>query len=486
MYIPRIFKFGDEFLQNSLTSLSGFALPSLLALLTWRVLLSQIGPDRLGIVSLAWTVLGFSSLFDFGLGRSLTRAVSEVIQHKDNHHVVSLFWSAEFVMVSLGSCAMLITLVAQSFGALHITLGSQTLNADAEASLAWVAIGIPAIMITSGARGLLEGIQRFEAVAAGRFTIGIVGLLAPCALCLLGYRSASAAIAAIVFARIGAMLLHLWLCVKLFPALRQCPIVRRSDIIHLATTGAWLTISNIISPLMVSFDRFIVVKVMSAAAVAYYATPVDTLGRLLVIPGAMSSVSFVMFAKTRTSDLHHRQVYERALCLTTGLLGPILLCISLFAKELIGLWLGTRFAVESYKVTQIICIGVFINALASTPYSLIQGLGKMRTTAQLHLLEIAIYAPTCWWLIEYAGITGAAIAWTLRILVDAAALFLIASRQCADLRALSGSVLGITTVLAISSIVPIDSVIIRSILCFAVAVHGARSIVTGAFAMASR
>ena len=47
------------------------------ALVAIPVLLSQLGSARFGILSLAWTVVGYFGLFDVGLGRSLTQMISE-------------------------------------------------------------------------------------------------------------------------------------------------------------------------------------------------------------------------------------------------------------------------------------------------------------------------------------------------------------------------------------------------------------------------
>jgi O-antigen/teichoic acid export membrane protein len=58
----------------------------------------------------------------------------------------------------------------------------------------------------------------------------------------------------------------------------------------------------------------------------------------------------------------------------------------------------------------------------------VQGVGRPDLTAKLHLLELPVYLGLLFWLIHADGIEGAAIAWSVRMVVDALALFFIAKR----------------------------------------------------------
>ena len=56
--------------------------------------------------------------------------------------------------------------------------------------------------------------------------------------------------------------------------------------------GGWLTLSNIVSPLLTYLDRFLVGGMLSAAAITYYVTPYEIAGRVLVVPAALAGVLF--------------------------------------------------------------------------------------------------------------------------------------------------------------------------------------------------
>src|SRR5215207_2112075 len=65
--------------RNAVTNLIGQAVPLLVALLALPVLARSLGADRFGVLSLAWAILGYFSMFDLGLGRAVTKLVAEKI-----------------------------------------------------------------------------------------------------------------------------------------------------------------------------------------------------------------------------------------------------------------------------------------------------------------------------------------------------------------------------------------------------------------------
>lgn len=103
---------------------------------------------------------------------------------------------------------------------------------------------------------------------------------------------------------------------------------------------------------------------------------------------------------------------------------PITLFLALFADEIMKLWLGSVFANYSSHLLQIFSFGIFINCLAHVPYTLIQGVGESRLSAFIHCIIFPIFILALWFLINSYQETGAAIAWLLRILIDAALMFI--------------------------------------------------------------
>jgi O-antigen/teichoic acid export membrane protein len=129
----------------------------------------------------------------------------------------------------------------------------------------------------------------------------------------------------------------------------------------------------------------------------------------------------------RTEFLYRRSVKSLFLVLF-----PLMLCTVALAQDGLKIWLGPEFAQHSFRVMQVLTVGVFVNSLAYVPFALLQGAGRPDLTATLHLIELPVYLGLMWVLIRSNGIEGAAIAWTGRVAVDALFLFVLAKRLLPD------------------------------------------------------
>ena len=188
-----------------------------------------------------------------------------------------------------------------------------------------------------------------------------------------------------------------------------------------------MAVSNTIGPLMMYLDRFIVGAVLSVSAVAYYATPYEVVSRLLIVPGALAGVLFPAMATAFVADRARAvRLLDRGSRHVFLSLFPVLLIITALAQDGMRWWLGEDFANHSTVILQWLAAGVLANGLAHIPLALIHGAGRPDLSTKLHALELALYLPTLWWLLEQFGIVGAALAWTLRAAIDAALLFAMA------------------------------------------------------------
>ena len=195
-----------------------------------------------------------------------------------------------------------------------------------------------------------------------------------------------------------------------------------------------MTVSNAVGPLMVYLDRFVIGAVLSMSAVAFYVTPYEVVTKLWLIPVTLVGVLFPAFSGSALSDAKHlARLYERGLSYVTMALFPLVLALTTFAAEGLSLWLGPVFSDKSAPVLQWLALGVFFNSIAHVPFALIQGMGRPDLTAKLHIAELPFYLLLCVWLVSELGILGAAITWSVRVVVDGVLLLWLASRRLPDL-----------------------------------------------------
>lgn len=422
---------GTALARNGIFNLIGQAVPMLAAFIAIPLLIRGLGTDRFGVLVLVWMVIGYFSLFDLGLGRALTHLVAEKMGRGEGAQVPPLVWTALAAMLLLG---LLGTLALAAIGpwlvhsALNIPapLQAETLNA-----LYLLAAAVPIVIITAGLAGILSALQHFGVLNAIRIPMGVYNFLGPL-LVLPFSRSLLLVTALLAIGRLAAAILHFAFCLRVMPALRAYPGLRYASLRPLFHFGAWMTVTNVVGPLMVYLDRFVIGAVVSVAAVSYYATPYEMVTKLWIVPSAIAAVLFPAFAAGYHQDRERTaQLYIRGTRYIALILFPVVLMITAFAREGMQWWLGDEFAQHSTPVLQCLAIGVFVNSLAHVSMALIQGAGRPDLSAKLHFLELPIYLAALWWAIHHHGILGAAVVWTGRVALDGILLFWMSGRLLA-------------------------------------------------------
>jgi O-antigen/teichoic acid export membrane protein len=414
--------------RNTILNLIGFAAPLPVGLLCIPFLIRGLGVDRFGVLTLIWVVVGYMSLFDLGLGRALTQLVADRFGAGQTEGITGPIWTSLLLLFGLGVVAggLLATIspwLVRTALRIPAALQPETLRASY-----LLAISIPFVLSMTGLRGILEALQRFGLVNAIRIPTGAFSYLGPLLVLFLS-RSLEAVVAVLVAGRLASWLIHLFFCLRVMPELRRNITVERSQVWPLFRFGSWVMVSNVISPLMVYADRFIMASLVSVAAVAYYATPLDVVTKLLIIPAAVAGVLFPAFATTFVQDRRRTALLAaRGMKYVFLSLFPIILILVVFARDGLALWLGLDFARRGARVLQLLAVGTLINGLAQIPFALVQGCGRPDIAAKFHLGEFPFYLVTAWWLIRTHGVEGAAIAWVARVTVDAL-LLLIAARR---------------------------------------------------------
>jgi len=409
-------------------NLVGSGAPMLVALFSIPILIRGLGKERFGVLTLAWALIGYASLFDLGLGRALTQLVAKKLGAGDEKEIPSLAWTSLLLMMLLGFAATACILLISPW-LVHSGLNvSDELEPEMLQAFRLLALSIPFVITTAGLRGLLEAHQRFGLINALRIPMGVFTFAGPL-LVLPFSKSVVPVVGALVAGRIIAWAAHLLVCLRVLPELRRSIAWERSAVGPLLRLGGWMTVTNVVGPLLVTLDRFVIGAMVSLTAVAYYATPYEVVTKFLLFPGALMGVIFPAFStgfaldRERTALLFGRSVKSLFL-----ILFPAMLCMVALAQDGLRLWLGAEFAQHSFRVLQWLAVGVFVTSLSYMPFSLIQGAGRPDITAKLHLIELPLYLGLLWWLIRTHGIEGAAIAWFARSAIDALLMFGLAKR----------------------------------------------------------
>lgn len=398
-------------IKNSIWNLVGYVIPSLVAIPALGYMAHKLGPELFGIYTIAIAVVGYAGIFDMGLTRAISREIA--IYRNNSAERKKIIASATVFLLALstlGGCLVLI-FSASIVHFLNITAADFV---DINNSFKLLALTIPIFLLNQLWIAILEGDEKFKAVNiqksfSSTFIAGMPALF------VIFDGTLLSAIAGLLISRIISLLIAFLLV--------RNEIVQsgmRLDLVtfkRLIFFGGWITVSNIISPAMVYFDRFIISNMLGARHVAYYSGPSEAIARLGILPAAVGRAIF-----PKLSCAGHKDELKRNMTVSWLLMfavcAPVVIIGIVFAENILHLWLGTSYAAHSKNILIILLVGFLFNALAQVPFTAIQSAGKAKITALLHCVEIIPYFVMLYFFVQHYGLIGVAFAWSIRVIVD--------------------------------------------------------------------
>lgn len=386
-------------------------------------IIEKLGTGRFGVLTLIWAIFGYFSLFDFGISKALTKQVAEA--RNDPERSGSVVRAGLTFLLGFG---LLLSVLLYASFPLATGAGVFEDSPENRSSIVWLVIGMPFMLVSNGLRGILEGMGIFGAPAIARILLGISTFGLPLPL-LAFWPSLDVLVIGLVLGRTVTVATQAWACRSLL-CLALHSELSPAEFKRLLTFGGWMMVSNLVSPLMVFADRFVISASPWASNLAYYTTPFEVVTRLLVVPAAMTTVLFPEMAKLQVERQFERlaSLNRRGMLVMAFIMCPCVLAGMLGANAVLAWWLGSEFAAMATVPMQIMCVGVLFNSLAQFPFSLIQAVGRVKLIAFIHCVELPLYFVLLSALLKNYGIDGAAWAWLIRVFLDFVVLAFVASR----------------------------------------------------------
>ncbi|MEA3002023.1 MAG: hypothetical protein QOH81_811 [Sphingomonadales bacterium] len=401
--------------RHTAYNLIGAIVPVAVGLVSVPFYLKVIGAERYGVLALAWLMLGYFGVFDLGLSKATAQRIASR-RDADAERALT-FWSALLVNALTGVVGGLLLYFVSDLVLTHYIKIAPALRHEVAAAAPWLGATVPVATLSGVLGGALLGRERFLELNAISTVSTALTLLAPLAAALLLGAGLSGLIAAALLARLLALILMWGQCRRHVTGGAE-PRISRAEVSALLSFGGWVTISGFVGPLMTVLDRFFIGSLMGAVAVATYTVPWQLAQRLLIIPSALQGALFPRQAAAPPAE-QTRLTLEgiRAIgAVTTPLVVGGIFLIGPFLK----IWLGRALSFEAAEVGQIALLGFWGNGMAYVPFAQVEARGDARTAAIVHLAELPAYLAALFLLMQSFGLAGAAAAFALRCLADAA------------------------------------------------------------------
>ncbi|MDP6629984.1 MAG: oligosaccharide flippase family protein, partial [Kiritimatiellia bacterium] len=334
---------------HTLWNLVGMGVPMLAGAIAFPIMLSErigLGKERLEVLGLVWMLVGFSSIFDLGLGRALTKIVAEKLSRREMDSLQGLFWTALGMISVLGLVTGVIILAVIPL--LTRNLGAELYH-ETRVGFIVVACAMPIVILNVALVGVLQACQRFRMINLIRIPAGSFTFLAP--LCVLPFtRNIAMVVLVLILGRLTEMCAYFVGSLRALPVLRQGFKMDRGEARHLLGFGSWMTASNIAVSLMTHINRFVIRTLRQIGEGAYYLIPEEIVVRLLMFPRAWIDVLFPAFVTSFHNDEDDpAELFDRGTIVLALVTFPICMLVAVFAPDVFAVWLpdGEVFAAKS-------------------------------------------------------------------------------------------------------------------------------------------
>ena len=409
------------------------------------------------------------------VGHALTRYVADLLAHgrPQDSHVATR--TAILLLTALGLGTGLLVVVTSPWIVSQLLDLPPALDEQARVSFALVGISVRVALVSSAFVGVLESYQRFDYVNAVRVPYSTATFIIPGVLVAWFGADLVGVVLSIVLVRIVTLLPYAVLTSRVYQGPQTPGYFSREAVGALVRFGGWLTISNLAAPFLLSSDRFVIAATVSVAAAGIYTAPYEVAIRLLVVPIAISGVTFAAVAGSLpTGGRRPGKILAGSLFAVCAAMLPLVVTLSAFSPELLERWLGPELGRDGVSVFQVSRSAYSSTVLLPPCCASVLAGNRADWAAKLHVAEVPVYLAALVVFVPRGGIIAAAIVWTVRVILDGAAVALLSHRVVPipkpDAIRLAGLV-AIAVVLLVAAPFT-DSTVVRLIECCAATAAG--------------
>lgn len=386
-------------------------------------LIAQLGVARYGIVVAVSILAGQLGILQLGIGPATTRRTAESRgSGRPVERIAALHGAILVAAVAAGLIAIGFVVVA-GWVWQHGFQISPAVTREAVAALPAAAAVAAAQPLLAAGSGFLFGDERFPLLFKWRLFTGLIRVAAMITAVASGGGVVGALIAHAVVDGSAALMLTLLLLAENRGKVAVSVSVSVKEIRALLAIGLPFAVAEVFAALLLDAEKLIIGFIRSLEEFTYYTVPFAAVFRLAGFAVAVSNVLMPRIAAVTAAgnhraaaDLTHRAT-QAAVAGMFLVLAPLLAC----APEILSLWLGSKFAAEATLPTRILLVGMLANAAVYPSHAVIRARARPSTLARLYSMELPLHLALVYVGVQLWGTAGAAMAWTIRVVIDALA-----------------------------------------------------------------
>lgn len=403
--------------KGSLWTLAGQVAPLAVSLFATPFIIRMLGAEGYGVLILVALIPTYLGFVDFGMAMASTKFGSQVygqgLREKEGAVVRTAALIAFLTSLPFGFAIFI-------FSDWIVGIFNVPNHLHAEAGLALKLAAVTFIV------NFLNNIFNTPQLARLRMDLNtlvtsgfrILGIIATPIVLYLG-GGISGAVLVLMIASLSTLAGHIFISGKLLPSLFGTTIDRQSIRPMLKFGGAF-AMSGIAAVLLVNAEKLILTRVTSVETLAFYSVAFMFANMATMFSLAMGQSLLPAFSQLLSPEKkeHMNNLFSRAMRINIFGLLPILAVLCVVARPFFTIWAGEDFGRESTWPFYVLLIGLFFNLNAYIPAGLLFAAGRTDIVAKMYWIELLPYLALTTLLTIRFGAIGAAIAWSLRVIIE--------------------------------------------------------------------
>lgn len=397
-------------LRNSLWNMTGAALPAITALATVPLLITALGVEGYGIVTLTAAVIGYFAVLDVNFSAGAIKFLAESHTTNDRRRFAETFWFGAMFYGCLGLLGAAIIYLAADLFILRFFDVSSNMRADTVLAFKIAAFGFLLTQLQNYLLVVPQALQRYDSSAKSEAFFGIFVNVASVVVAMTGGGIVGVTLVRIVISSMNVLYLT-WL-VRQFDLCLAFHFPSKTTRNSLVSFSAYAYLSKIASTLHEHGDKLIVGALAGPVAVTFYTVPATLASRILGLTYRLSSVIYPRASSLAASEQIHelKPVYLGAMRYITYINLVALGVIVLAGDTFLDRWVGEAFVEKGYIVLVLMTFAMLVDSFTNIPSLVNDALGHPKVTGKFALARGLVGVVLVYFGTLFGGIVGAAAA----------------------------------------------------------------------------
>lgn len=381
------------------------------ALLT-PFLVKGLGVELYGIYLTISAITGFMSIMDLGIAGASVRQFSHYFTLKEYRKFNQVYTISLLIYTVLGLVIFMLILLITNSNIISILFGSQSAQYYSEIGIALFisAFTVFLNMVLLVNSNISMALQQNNFYALGKIIITISQAILTIAMVLLNFGLIGVVIAKLISVLIG-IISYTVINKRIISSIKM---VFEFDYLlfkDLISFGLYNSVTQISNGVIAQLDRVLISMFLGPEYVSYYAIPMTAAQRIHSLVSTAANVIFPVTSELKANKKIELLInlYKKSQNIILFISSILILPFLLFSEEVLSIWIGQDFALESKEIFTIILFSYIIIGSNIPSYFMFNGLNLPKYNAYYSLLTAIIKVISTVVLINSIGIIGAGI-----------------------------------------------------------------------------